>query len=113
MNLTSAILGFAIAGMILYLIRKDHLHTHHALWWLLGAISIALLGLFPQVIDWTARQLGVHYAPTLLLTVGMGMLLIKMLTFDIHQSRQERVMRRLVQRLALLEEELRRKQDDA
>jgi len=110
MNVTSALLGIMIAGIILYLIRKDHLHTHHALWWLLSALIIMVLGFFPQLIDWVAHQLNVYYPPTLVLTVGMGMLLLKMLTFDIHQSRQERKIRRLVQRLAILEEEIRRNQ---
>ncbi len=107
-QITSAVLGLMIAGGILYLIRKDHLHTHHAVWWLAGAVLIALLGLFPQFVDWLAHWLNIGYPPTLLLTAGMGMLVIKILAIDIHQSRQERKIRRLVQRLGLLEEELRR-----
>jgi hypothetical protein len=103
---TSAALGLGIAGMILYLIRRDHLHSQHAVWWLGAALFIAVLGLFPKIVDWAATYLNINYPPTLLFILGMGMMLIKVLSIDIHQSRQERKIRRLVQRLALLEAEL-------
>ncbi|MCP4702064.1 MAG: DUF2304 domain-containing protein [Gammaproteobacteria bacterium] len=102
---TSAILGLFIAGTIFYLIRRDHLHSRHATWWLLLAFMIAVLGVFPQLIDLVAARLNVNYPPTLLMTGSLGMILVKVLSIDIHQSKQERKFRRLIQRLALLEEE--------
>lgn len=50
--------------------------------------------------------LGVHYPPILFLTLALGMVLIKILTMDIERSRQERALRRLTQRMAILEEQL-------
>ncbi len=105
-QITSGILGLGIAGTIIVLIRRDHLHTHHAGWWLLIAFSIALLGIFPYIVDTLATYLNVRYPPTLLFTGGLGMLLVKALTIDIQQSQQERKIRRMAQRLALLEDEL-------
>lgn len=105
-QVTSAILGLSIAAIIFYLIRRDHLHTHHAPWWLLLALLTAVLGVFPRLLDWVGYQLNISYPPTLLFSVALGMLLLKVLSIDIHQSRQERRIRRLVQRLALLEDEL-------
>ncbi len=104
-HITSALLGLSIAGIILYLIRRDHLHTRHALWWLWIAFIILFLGMFPQLIDWFAGFLGINYPPTLVFILGIGMLLIKVLGIDIHQSELERRQRRLTQRLALIEEE--------
>lgn len=104
-HLTSAILGLMIAGTILYLIRLDHLHSRHALWWLGVALGIMILGIFPKIIDKVAFFLGVHYPPTLLFTLGLGMILIKVLGIDLHQSDLERKVRRLTQRLAILEGE--------
>lgn len=103
---TSAILGLSIAAMILILIRRDHLQTHHVGWWLLIAGLIAFLGVFPYVLDRIAFYVNINYPPTLLFIIGMGMLLVKILKVDIYQSQQERKMRRLVQRLALLEARL-------
>jgi len=102
-DLTSAILGLSIAGTILFLIRRDHLHSRHAVWWLFVACFIVILGLFPHLIDNVAKFVGVSYPPTLLFIIGMGMILIKVLAIDIHQSQLERKVRRLTQRLALLE----------
>lgn len=110
-HLTSAILGLLIASTLLWLIRQDHLHTRHALWWLFVSVIIVLLGMFPHVIDLIAGKLGVNYPPTLLFILGLGMTLIKVLMMDIHQSELERNMRRLAQRLALLEGEKYQNQD--
>ncbi|OQY51101.1 MAG: DUF2304 domain-containing protein [Candidatus Parabeggiatoa sp. nov. 2] len=104
-KVTSAILGLSIAGTILWLIRRDHLHSRHALWWLLVALMVMLLGIFPTIIDWLAIRLGVNYPPTLLFILGMGMILLKVISIDLHQSYLERKMRRLAQRLAILEGE--------
>jgi hypothetical protein len=104
-HLTSAIIGLSIAAIILYLIRGDHLHSRHALWWLWVAFFIVLIGIFPYIIDYLGRSLGVNYPPTLALILGIGMLLLKVLTIDIHQSELERRLRRLTQRLAIIEEE--------
>lgn len=103
---TSAIIGLVLAATIFYLIRRDHLHSRHAVWWLAVAVTIAVLGLFPSLTDMIAWKLSIHYPPTLLLITGLGLVLLKVLTIDIHQSQQERRLRRLVQRIALLEEEL-------
>ena len=104
-HLTSLILGFLIAGILFFLIRRDRMHIRYSLWWILMAIATAFMGSFPWVVDWVAGRLGIHYPPILLLIVGMGLILIKMLTMDIERSEHERKIRLLTQRLALLEGE--------
>jgi len=107
-QLTSTFLGFFIAGVILWLIRRDLLHSRHAAWWLVVALSIMLLGIFPTAIDWLATHLGVNYPPTLIFVLGMGFILIKVIAIDIHQSDLEIKVRRLAQRLAIFEAENKR-----
>lgn len=102
-QITSALLGLTIAFGILFLVRRDHLHGPYAVWWLGVAVIAMLLGLFPQITNWLAIRTGVGYPPILALVLGFGLLLIKMLTMDLERSRQERQIRRLAQRLALLE----------
>lgn len=103
---TSAFFGVALAVTILALIRRDHLHSRHATWWLIVAVSVMLLGFFPMWINPLADFLGISYPPTLLFLLGMGLLLMKVLMTDIHQSHLERKCRRLTQKVALLEAEL-------
>ena len=106
---TAAAVAVAIAAKIFFLIRRDVLRPGQAVWWLFVTATILIAGLFPKLIDRIASLAGVHYPPILFVAVGVGLMLIKMLTMDLDRSNQERRLRRLVQRLAILEAE----RDDA
>ncbi|BCX80927.1 hypothetical protein MIT9_P0505 [Methylomarinovum caldicuralii] len=110
-QLTSALLGFTLAVVILWLIYKDHMHTRHAFWWMAVAVTVFVLGFFPNLVDWLGLRLGVAYPPVLALVAAIGVLLVKLLLMDIENSRQERALRRLIQRMALLEAELKRSRE--
>lgn len=100
---TTAIIGLMIALVILFLIRKDILHVKRSLWWIFIALLIVIMGFFPLPIAQLGLLLGVNYPPILILTVGMGFVLIKILSMDLERSRHERVLRRLTQKIAMLE----------
>ena len=100
---TTAIIGLLIAGSILFLVRRDHMHGPYAVWWLASSAIVVLISLFPGVVNLVAGRLGIAYPPILPVFVGMGLILIKMLTMDLERSRQELKLRRLTQRLAILE----------
>lgn len=102
-QLTSMAIGLAVAGIILWLVRRDHLHGPYALWWIGAAAAVVMLGFWPRSFDVLASYLGVGYPPILALILGFTLLLIKILTMDLERSRQERQIRRLAQRLAMLE----------
>lgn len=103
-QLISAAIGCGIGISILFLIRKNHLHSGYAIWWFLTAASIMLFGSFPRLIDKVGHFFGVNYPPILLLVFGVCILMVKILIMDIERTKQEQKLRRLVQRLALLEE---------
>lgn len=102
-QLTSMVIGVSLATIILFLVRRDHLHGPYAIWWIGVAATVALLGFFPRLFDVVAVKLGVSYPPILAIVLGFSLLLVKILTMDLERSRQERVIRRLAQRLAMLE----------
>jgi hypothetical protein len=102
-QLTSTIIGLLIAGTILFLVRRDHMHGPYAIWWFCTAAMIVVLGLFPRMMDTLASRLGVNYPPIFVVILAIGLILIKILTMDLERSRQERKIRRLTQRLAMLE----------
>ncbi|MEE9425655.1 MAG: DUF2304 domain-containing protein [Methylococcales bacterium] len=99
----TAILGVVIAGSILFLVRRDHLHGPYAVWWLLIALITTVLGVWPKLVDGLIYALGVGYPPVLLLVLAQGLMLVKILTMDIERSRQERRLRRLAQQMAIIE----------
>ncbi len=105
-QLTSFGIGIGVALSILVLVRKNHLMVTHAVWWLAVAAASMAFGAYPSLIDWIGGVLGIHYPPTLLIVIGMGLILIKMLTMDLKRSEQERKIRALTQRLAILESEM-------
>jgi len=105
--LTSVALGIVLALSILWLVRRDHLHGSYALWWLLIAIGALVIGFNPTVVDWVGVKLGVAYPPMLLAMVAIIAILLKLLGVDIDVTRRERRLRRLLQKVAILELELR------
>jgi hypothetical protein len=105
-QITSAILGIGLTAAILFLVRRDHLHGPYALWWFAVAAATFALGVFPILVVWLGRLTGIVYAPVLPIIVGVSLILIRMLKLDIDRSKQERQIRRLTQKLAILEQEL-------
>lgn len=105
-QITSAVLGIALAGAILFLVRRDHLHGPFAVWWFAVAAATFVLGVFPSVVVWLGHVTGIGYAPVLPIIVGLSLVLIRLLKLDIDRSKQERRLRRLTQKLAILEQEL-------
>ena len=102
-NITILIIGAILSISILYLVRKGKMHGPYATWWLLVAVSAIILSMFPQIIDWVAAQVGITYPPTLLLVLSVSMILIRMLTMDMALTSKERKIRRLTQKMAILE----------
>ena len=112
-NLASAAIGLSVAAIILFLVRRDHLHTRYALWWIPIAIGIGLLGVFPRISDIIAPLFGIGYPPILPVLLGFVLLVIKILLMDIERSRNEVKLHRLIQRVAMLEGRLLESSTDA
>jgi hypothetical protein len=103
--LTVFIMGIGLAVGILYLVRRDHIYIRQGLFWIaIGALSL-VFGIWPTLIDVIGEALGVAYPPTLLLLVAIIVLILKALLGDIALTKLRRDLRRLNQRMALLEGE--------
>ena len=107
LQMTTALLGLGLAAVILVLVRRDHLYVLHGLFWVVVAAAAALLVAWPGLIDRLALMAGISYPPALLLLGVAIVLLIKALHADMLNTRIERDVRRLNQRLALLEADYR------
>ncbi|EEB79298.1 hypothetical protein GPB2148_2228 [marine gamma proteobacterium HTCC2148] len=89
--------------------RKDKLHVSHGLGWTIVAVAFTLLGFVPSLFDKFSAFLGIASPPILALTLAIAILVIKILLMDIERSRIELRNQRLIQRLAMLEAEMRSK----
>ncbi|MZQ81764.1 DUF2304 family protein [Paenibacillus sp. 5J-6] len=89
------------------LIRRQKLQEQYAILWLILGFMMALFSLFPSLLDVVSHKLHVHYAPSLLFLVGLLFSLAFIMHLTLVISKLHRKLTRLVQEVALLEEQLR------
>jgi hypothetical protein len=106
-QITVFVMALGLAVAILYLVRRDHIYIRQGLFWILVAVLSVALGAWPTAIDLIGESLGVSYPPSLLLLAAIIVLMLKGLLGDIGVTKLRRDMRRLNQRIALLEAEQR------
>ncbi len=97
------IMGIGLAAGILYLVRRDHIYIRQGLFWIVTAFFSLVFGAFPFLIDAIGGALDIAYPPTLLLLVAIIVLVIKALLGDIALTKVQRDIRRLNQRMAMLD----------
>lgn len=103
LQITTSLLGLGLAVLIVHLLRRDHIYILQALFWIAIAALAALLGLWPGLIDRAAVWIGISYPPAALLLGAVVVLFVKSLYADITHTRLERQVRRLNQRIALMD----------
>jgi len=104
-QVVALVMGVSLAGGILYLVRRDHIYIRHGVFWIVIAVVSLLLGTWPPFIDMIGRALEIAYPPTLILLAAVLILMIKALLGDIAITKVSRDVRRLNQRIAILEAE--------
>ena len=107
-DLFTASTGLFVAATIVYLIKLDRLQVRHGVSWMLVAAIFALFGFAPSLLDRLAVSIGVAYPPTVALVLGGSALIIKAVSSDVERSLSEVKITRLVQRLAMLEADIKR-----
>lgn len=105
-NITTAIFGITTVFSILYLIRKHSLYIRYLFWWLAICMGILVFSIFPQLSDKIVHVFGISYPPAFFFFTAILLLFVKILFMDIDRSRQEVRIRRLIQRVGMLEAEL-------
>ena len=103
LQITTSLIGLGLALTILHLLRRDHIYILHALFWIVIAALAALLGLWPGLIDRAAGWVGISYPPSALMLGALVVLFVKSLYADITHTQLERQVRRLNQRIALMD----------
>ena len=102
-HVTVLVIGVGLAYGILHLVRRDHLYIRQGIFWIVIAVLSLALAVWPNLIDTLGGSLGIKYPPTLLFLVAIVVLVLKALLSDIALTKVRRDLRRLNQRIALLE----------
>jgi hypothetical protein len=101
--LTAALLGLSLAVFIVILLRRDQLYLREAMFWLVTALISVVFGIAPAAVDWVGGIAGVAYPPALILALVCAVLTVKSLLADVAQTQLRREVRRLNQRVALMD----------
>ena len=111
------ILIICVAALLLVgvieLVRRRRLLERYALLWLLSSIVLLGLSIWRGALDRIAEQVGVAYPPNALFIVAFGFVLWMLLHFSVAVSRLSDQSKILAQRIALLEERVRRGEAEA
>ena len=100
--------AITIAAMF-ELIRRQNIKEKYIVLWVFTAIAIAVIAIYPPVIDILADATGVQSGPNVLLLVGGLVVTVVCVQLSIEVSRLEDRSRALAEEIGLLRLELARK----
>lgn len=107
-QLVSILASAALLFGVLELVRRRRLMERYALLWLLSAVVLLALASWPQALQKISHAVGIFYPPTALFFVAFAFVLLLLLHFSTAVSRLGDQTKVLAQRVALLEERVRR-----
>lgn len=97
-------------GLIAYIynnVRKHTMSQDESLLWMIGAFLILILAIFPEIIIYLAKIVGISYAPSLLFFLTSAFLLILLFRNSQQLSVLREKNKELIQNFALLENRIR------
>lgn len=91
--------------VIVNMIRKKSLELRYALSWLFVGVGILLLDLFPRLIEWLSKAMGILTPINMLFFLGFCFSLVIIFMLTIAVSRMSIRIKELAQELALYKKE--------
>ena len=101
------LVSVALVLLVLELVRRRRLNEEYSFLWIVCALGVLGLSLRRDLLDRSARWLGVYYPPSLLLLVLLVVVFVGSLSISVVLSRHRRQIERLMEDSAILTAELR------
>lgn len=92
--------------VVIELIRRKRLEERYSILWIVIAVTMLILSIFPNFLEKISQLLHVEYAPSLLFFMGYVFALVIILHLTTVISKLHRKLTRLIQEVALLKSEL-------
>ncbi|AWB95905.1 DUF2304 domain-containing protein [Agromyces badenianii] len=92
--------------VVIELLRRRRLRERHAIWWLLATALAVVAGIFPNVLVWLSKALGVMLPSNLVFFVSIAVLVMVCIQHSAELTDLESETRVLAERVALLELDL-------
>jgi hypothetical protein len=105
------VVGVLLLLLVLELVRRRRLNEEYSLLWVACAAAVLAISLRRDILDRTARWLGVYYPPSLLLLVLLVVVFVGSLSISVVLSRHRRQIERLMEDTAILSAEVRELRD--
>ncbi len=90
-------------AFIIRLVRSNRLRSKYSLLWIVVAVALAAVAVFPGMLDRVSRAAGVYYPPATFLLLAVGFLFLIVVHFSWEFSRSEERIRTLAEDVALLQ----------
>jgi hypothetical protein len=111
-QLVSIVVSAVLLVSIVELVRRGRLTEEYSFIWIVCAVALFALSLWRNLLDVAASALGVHYPPAVLLLVLTFFVVIVSLYFSVVVSRHRKDIEKLVEEVALLDEQVRALRDE-
>ena len=98
------IISILILLYIINSVRKKTFSIKESFWWVIGAVIMLLLAIFPYSIDWFAKKLNISYPPSLLFIICIVFLLFQNFRDSKRISELQIKIIELAQELAIVKE---------
>lgn len=111
--LVGVVASVAFLVAIAILIRSRRLQERFAILWIVTAVGVVVLGIWTDALDLLARAVGIAYPPSALFLLVSAFVVLVLLHAGVVLSRLSEQNQTLAQRVATLDERLRRLENDA
>ncbi len=101
-HLLVLLVGAAIIVAMIDLLRRQRLKERYTVLWFATAIAVAVLALFPSLLDTAADAVGIQSGPHLLFLLAITALGLVCIQLSVEVSRLEERTRTLAEEVALL-----------
>lgn len=102
-----------VIGVVIYmtfiviLLRKRKLNLKYSLLWMLSAVVLLLLAVFPQIAVFVSELLGIQSAVNAIYLIIVFFMLLLLISLSSIVSKQHREIKTLIQHVAIIEKRLR------
>ena len=99
------ILLVIVLAVIIGMVRRRKLELKYVLLWMLCDILLIVIMIFPQILQWISRTLGIYSPMNAIIFLGFLFLLLLVFSLTVALSHATDEIRRLTQIIAILPEE--------
>lgn len=107
-QLVVLITSLFVTGFIVEQVRRRRLAVEYSLIWIVAGIGMIVLSLWKNGIEYIADLMGIYYAPSAIFVIFGVLVFVLCVHFSLEISRLSSTNRVLVQRIALLEDDLKK-----